>query len=104
MVPENQHRVVRRILIPAEAQEVCQCIRDGGRDERQVCYFVELAAFVEKALGAVRINHLVAPSSSTAGLNDNLNVVGPGLRRHLSDILGGGAGTVGNNDILGYDA
>ena len=100
MVPEDQHGVVGGILVLAEAQEFSQRIRIGSRLQGEIRYFGELAVLIQEALCTVGVHHVVAPVGRTAGLHDDLDVVGPDAGSQLIDICRSTAQAVGDDHIL----
>ena len=100
MVPQNQHVVVRVVLVSAETEEACQCVGIGGILQRQILNLFHFAFFINKALGTVGVDQLIAPVSGTAGLDNDADIVRPYVGCHLTDVGGGTTFPVRNYNVL----
>ena len=100
MVPQNQHVVIRVVLVSAETEEACQCVGIGGILQRQILNLFHFAFFINKALGTVGVDQLIAPVSGTAGLDNDADIVRPYVGCHLTDVGGGTTFPVRNYNVL----
>ena len=76
VIPENEHRMICRIIIFTETQEIRQSIRIGSTLKREILNFFKISVFgYYKSLCLIGINECVLPSCGTARLYYNRNVI-----------------------------
>ena len=88
------------VLLLAEAEKIGKGVDGGGILQREVFNLRQLAFFIDEALGAIGVDHPVAPAGGTAGLDDNADIVRPFFGSHLGNIGGSAALPIRNNHIL----
>ena len=88
------------VLLLAEAEKIGKGVDGGGILQREVFNLLQLAFFINEALGTVGVDHPVAPAGGTAGLDDDADIVRPGVGSHLGNIGGSAALPIRNNYIL----